>query len=213
MSTIIRATDKNRGIHCEAFNFGDMSLQADKYKEKIRVEAGKIVAQARKEADAVRENARREGHEAAMQAIEDIVRKELSTVLPALRQVIQDIQHAKQAWLTHWEGSAVHAAGAIAARLIRRELPDHPEIPLTLVREALQLAAGSARLQIHLNVDDHKALGDQVQMLVDELAGLAEAELIADPEITTGGCRVETEFGVIDQQFEAQLDRIEEELS
>ncbi len=213
MSTIIRATDKNRGIQCEAFNLGDMSIQADKYTEKIRAEAGKIVAQARKDAEAVRENARREGHEAAMREIEDFVRKELSTVLPALRQVIQDIKHAKQAWLTHWEGSAVHAAGAIASRLIRRELPEHPEIPLTLVREALQLAAGSAQLQIHLNVDDHKALGGQIQMLVDELAGLAEAELIPDPEITAGGCRVETEFGVIDQQFEAQLDRIEEELS
>ena len=36
---------------------------------------------------------------------------------------------------------------------------------------------------------------------------------MADPEIARGGCRVETRFGTIDQQFEAQLARIEEELT
>ena len=43
------------------------------------------------------------------------------------------------------------------------------------------------------------------------MAGLGDAELVADPAITPGGCRVETRFGVIDQQFETQLARIEEE--
>ena len=42
---------------------------------------------------------------------------------------------------------------------------------------------------------------------------LTTAEIVADPAITLGGCRVETRFGIIDQQFEAQLKRIEEELT
>ena len=49
-------------------------------------------------------------------------------------------------------------------------------------------------------------------MLVEELSPHIETEIMADAEITPGGCRVETRFGVIDQQFEAQLQRIEEEL-
>jgi flagellar biosynthesis/type III secretory pathway protein FliH len=52
-----------------------------------------------------------------------------------------------------------------------------------------------------------------VEAIARELAPLAETELIADPQITAGGCRVETRFGVIDQQFESQLARIEEELA
>jgi flagellar biosynthesis/type III secretory pathway protein FliH len=51
-----------------------------------------------------------------------------------------------------------------------------------------------------------------MQAVVRELAPLAQTELVADPQISAGGCRVETRFGVIDQQFESQLARIEEEL-
>jgi flagellar assembly protein FliH len=147
----------------------------------------------------------------------EIVRKQfaqqLETLLPALKQVVEDIRQAKQAWLTQWEKSAVHVAAAIAERIIRRELSNTPEITLTLVREALELAAGSSELRIHLNPGDHETLGARVEAILGELSGLAPAELAADPEITPGGCRVETRFGTIDQQFEAQLARIEEELT
>ena len=84
---------------------------------------------------------------------------------------------------------------------------------MTLIREALELAAGSAHVRLHLHPDDHKALGGQVQLLATAISGLGEAEVIADAGVSRGGCRVETRFGTIDQQFEAQLDRIEEELT
>jgi flagellar assembly protein FliH len=213
MSSIIRATDRSRGIHGVAFNFDDMAAQADQYLEKVRAEATRIVAKAHEQANAIRDNAEREGHRAGLQAVEKLVAKQLTTVLPALRQAVQQIQHAKQAWLTHWEASAVHVSAAIAKRLIRRELAGQPEIPLTLVREALELAAGSSQLRIHVNPEDHKTIGTHVEMLINELATLTTAELVADPVITRGGCRVETNFGIIDQQFEAQLKRIEEELT
>jgi flagellar biosynthesis/type III secretory pathway protein FliH len=36
---------------------------------------------------------------------------------------------------------------------------------------------------------------------------------VADPNITLGGCRLQTAFGVIDKQLEAQLQRVKQELS
>jgi flagellar assembly protein FliH len=213
MSSIIRATQSGHRTPGVAFNFDDMTLQANRYLEKVRTEAAQIVAQAQQQADAVRQQARQDGYAAGWQAVEQIVRQQLATALPALRNVIQDIQHAKQAWLTHWEASAVHVAAAIAQRLIRRELTRHPEITLTLIREALELAAGSSQLRIHLNPADHQEIGPRAEMLIQELSTLTAAELLSDAEITPGGCRVETCFGVIDQQFEAQLQRIEEELT
>ena len=213
MPTIIRATDQNRAVHVEPFNFDDMAARANTYLDGVRAEAKQIVARARQQADAVRKQAEIQGHRAGMDAVEDLVAKQLSTALPALHKAIEEIGHAKQAWLTHWEASAVHVAAAIAERIIRRRLPEHPEITLTLLREALELAAGNSQLQILMNPDDHQAMGPQAETLVKELSGLASAQFVPDPEITPGGCRVETRFGVIDQQFEAQLKRIEEELA
>ena len=213
MSTIIRATDKNRSTQCVAFNFDDMAGRADRYLGNVRQEAEKIVAAARAEADAIRKQAEQEGRQAGFQAVEKIVADKLATTMPAMHKVIEDIGHAKQSWLTHWEASAVHVSAEIAKRVMRRELPNQPDVTLTLVREALELAAGSSRLEIHLNPDDHQALGSQVEAIAKELSTLAETTLVADPDITPGGCRVETGFGTIDQQFESQLKRIEEELT
>ncbi len=140
------------------------------------------------------------------------MRKQLTTVIPALKQAVQDIQDARQAWLSHWEAGAIHLAAAIARRLIRRQLSHEPEIALALVREALELAAGNSQLRILLNPSDYQSLGDQVRMLVEELSPHVQAEVKADADVSPGACRVETRFGVIDQQFEAQLQRIEEEL-
>lgn len=212
MPAILRATDQNRGTSSVAFNFDDMTVQARHYLDKVRAEAAKIVAQAQQEAAAIRKRAEQDGQRAAMATVEQVIQKQLTTVLPALRQAIQDIQQAKQTWLAQWESSGVHVAAAIAKRVIRRELTRQPDIPLALVREALELAAGSSHVRIHLNPADHSALRNQVQTLVREMSGLGEPQVIADEAITPGGCRVETHFGSIDQQFEAQLARIEEEL-
>ena len=64
-----------------------------------------------------------------------------------------------------------------------------------------------------MNPDDMRSLRDQVQKLLNPYASLAATELVADETISPGGCRVETEHGVIDQQIEAQLARISEELA
>jgi flagellar assembly protein FliH len=217
MSTIIKAADLSQDLQGVAFNFDDMTAKAQRYLDQVRAEAARVVTQAHKEAEAIREQARVEGRRAGQAEIEHIVEKQLAgqlaTLLPAIRQVVQDVEHAKQAWLAHWEKSGVHVAAAIAERLIRRELSQTPQITLTLVREALELAVGSSQLRIHMNPGDHQALGPQVETVIAELSPLGSAELVADPEIRPGGCRVETRFGVIDQQFEAQLARIEEELT
>jgi flagellar assembly protein FliH len=212
MSTVIRASERNKDSQVVAFNFEDMSVRSEKYLAKVRVEALQIVAKAQKEAEAIRRQAEQNGRQDAMKAVESMIAKQLTTVIPALRQAIQDIQQEKNSWMRHWEAAAVHVSGAIARKLVRRELTHYPEISVALVREALELASGSSYVRIMLNPSDIKALGEQMQLLINEIAPLSGAELSPDPEITPGGCRVETRFGIIDQQFESQLLRIEEEL-
>ena len=103
-------------------------------------------------------------------------------------------------------------AAAMAARIVRRELREQPEITLTLVREALELAAGSPDVRLHLNPQDCQTLGEEVRKLTKTMSALGQAEVTADESIGQGGCRVETRFGTIDQQIESQLNRIVEEL-
>jgi flagellar assembly protein FliH len=212
MPTVLRATDSHMTTAGVAFNFDDMANHANKYLDQIRAEAAKIVAKAQQEAAAIRQRAQADGRQAALNEVEQLIQKQLGTVIPALRQAILDIHQAKQAWLAQWEASGIHLSAEIAKRLVRGELTRQPQIPLTLIREALQLAAGGGEVRLVLNPADHQALAGQVKLLVDEMAGLGDTQIVPDAAVSPGGCRVETRFGAIDQTFEAQLARIEEEL-
>lgn len=217
MATVIKSNVHPGQQSGVAFNFEDMAAQATAQLERVRTDAAQIVTQAENDARALRHQAEKNAYQAALKDLEAIteakVRDQMATVLPALREAIKQLHDAKHVWLTQWEANAVHLAGEIARRIIRRELKNDPNITLTWVREALQLAAGSARVRLLLNPADTIALQKEIKTLTNELSRLAPAEVIADPSIEPGGCKVETEFGTIDQQISTQIDRIEEELT
>ncbi len=217
MRTILRAQVEAATPRGVAFNFDDMTEKAKAYLAGVQSEARKIVEAAEKQAQQIRSKAQEEGQAAAMaqmeRAAEQKIAAQVKSLLPALKAAVQQVEQSRAAWLKHWERQAVHLAAAIAERVIRKELSRDPEITLTLVREALELAAGSADIRIYLNPDDHRALGAASRLLIDELNRAGNAEVVTSSEVSSGGCRVETRFGAIDQQIETQLARIEEELA
>jgi flagellar assembly protein FliH len=213
MATIFQASDANARPHVAAFNFDDLEARAAECTARAQADAAEIVAKAQGEADAIRRQAAEEGCKAAMQEFDRMVATHVAPAIAAIRQMDAELRRARQAWLSHWERGAVRLSAAIAARVVRRELREQPSITLSLVREALDLAAGSPNVRLHLNPEDYQALGVQVRSLIDAMSSLGDAEVIPDATVTQGGCRVETRFGTIDQQIESQLRRIEEELA
>jgi flagellar assembly protein FliH len=214
MATIIRTSRKTGSHRGAAFNFDDMAAQAGQYLEEIRVQAESILTEARSEADRIRTQAETEGKHAAQQTAERVVETRIAaTLVPALGKLATEVQQAKETWIAQWERELVHLATAIAEKIVRREIAQQPEITLDLVRESLALAAGSPRLKIRLSPADFDALGTHVAELAEHIGTVGAADVVADESISPGGCRVESEFGVIDQQIESQIARITEELT
>ncbi|HEY5316250.1 MAG TPA: FliH/SctL family protein [Pirellulales bacterium] len=216
MSSIIKATDRNRGIHGVAFNLEDVREHGEAYLRTIREQARQLLVQAAEEAKAIRQRAEAEGRQAGERALDEMlnqkVAQQLATALPAVRQAIEQIEGSRPGWLAHWEQRAVHLAAAIAGRIVRRQLQADPRITVQLVRDGLELARGSSELRILLHPQDHAALGEQIERLAAEFSRLGPTTLVPDERITLGGCRIETQHGAVDQQLEAQLARIEAEL-
>jgi flagellar assembly protein FliH len=216
-STVIKAAGPHRTSDALPFRFDEMEHLASGYLDTVRAAAAKIVSQANEEADLIRQNAKRDGKQAAVDAARQILEKEvtrqLDTLLPAVRQAIDALHEARANCLRAWEENVVRLAAAIAARVIRRELSRQPDISLALVREALELATGSPQMTVRLHPHDHAALAPHVAALTAEIARQAAVEIVADSTITVGGCRIDTQFGSIDQQIETQLARIEQELT
>jgi flagellar biosynthesis/type III secretory pathway protein FliH len=203
-----------RGV---AYDLTDMAAQAEGYLGDVRRRAAEIVEQARREAAAIRQDAEAAGRRAAEQAIERIldekVARQMKTLTPALQAAVKQVEESRQDWLQRWESAAIELAAAIAGRLVRGELGRRPEISKAWVREALELAAGSGEVTIRLNPADHQTLHKQLPQLASAFAPLATVKAATDDLISPGGCQLVTEFGVVDMQLEAQLERIKEELA
>lgn len=221
MATIIRKdspreTPSGRNVQPVAFSFSDMRGQANDYLGTVRSEAAKIVQQAHQQAEQIRRQAEVAGRKAAEAAIEQVlderVGKRMETLLPALETLMAEMHNTKAELLNRWEQSALKVATAIAQRIIRREVAQDPQITLDLIRDTLRLAAGMTDISLHISPTDYENLGTQITRLAETVGHLAPSAIVADDDVSPGGCCVKTKYGEIDQQIESQLRRIEEEL-
>lgn len=198
------------------FQFDDISRQAADLVEVARLEAERLLAEAQREADAIRSRAEQEGLEAAKKSAEQQKQRELqsqlATALPALQAAANSLVATRQAWLQRWEADAIRLACRIAGKLVRREVQRDPQLSLSLLREALELAAGQQRVRVQLHPTDFQLLENHAREVAQQWSQLCTAEIEPCAEVPAGSCRLKTEHGVIDQSFHVQLQRIEQEL-
>lgn len=205
-----------RPARSDALPFEDLSRRAERCLEEARDEAHTLRTSARREIDALRaqciDELRREAEVELEQRVAVEVERRLSRLAPAYQAASQKLAQAGHEAQAAAETACLRVAVALAERIIRRELRHSADIPLALIREALELAGSSPRVRLFLNPADELALRPQLQSL---LAGRAErnVEVLSDATTTPGGCRVETTHGIIDQQIETQLRRMFEELT
>ena len=220
MATIIKKSSEfypsGTRLSAMALDMVDVEGQADQYITEVHAKAKEIVQHAQQEADAIRKQSEDAGRKAAEAAIDRIldekVAKQMETLTPALQSAIRQIEDSRQEWMRTWETRTLQLAASIAERIVRRELRVDPQLPLTWITESLQLCSGAAEILVRLSPNDHATLGNQVENLTAQFAPAAQATIVADPGLSPGGCKIETEFGAVDQQIESQLERIKQEM-
>lgn len=211
-----------------AFNFEDIQSRCDTYKDQISSECRELIKQATQQADEIRKKVQAEGHsegyrnglkqaeteiaERSQQLADQMVEQRLSTVLPAVSQLLDEIVSARSQCQAEWEHELVDLSTGIAGKLIRKTFEATPEAMTVVVQEAVQLAVGKTSLELRLNPSDLEALGDRVRVAVQESARGIEIKLLGDDKVSAGGCIVVTEHGEIDAQIETMLTRISDEL-
>jgi len=158
------------------------------------------------------EKAEADHEERVKQEAGSMTQEALQTLMPAIEKAVENLVTAENIFVSKWEQGALQVASAIAQQAIGRELPQMIDVPLKLLKEALELAIGSVRLKIRMSPQDIDSLGQEIDTLVRLIMPLAETEIVADVRISPGGCYLETSQGTIDQRIESRLDRIVSEL-
>jgi flagellar assembly protein FliH len=125
----------------------------------------------------------------------------IDSLRQAIPRVIQDAETALAA-------IALEAAGRLVAGL-----PISAEMVEACVREAMAQAEEAVEFQIFVHPEDLALLQQHSSPLVSATKEAAKLHFHASPDVTRGGCLVETRFGTIDARRETKLQQLEKALT
>jgi len=125
-----------------------------------------------------------------------------------LTQVVQQLSKPLETLDDDVVSELVTLAMTIAKHMVRREIKTNPDEIVAVVREAVAMLPTTSRtIKLLLHPED--------AALLKEALSISEQgawELIEDPSLTRGGCRLETENAQLDASIETRLAAIVAEL-
>ena len=207
------------------YRFQDLRDKQERMISDASREAETVLEAARVEAQSIRERAfeaaRQDGLDSATEELEaeveqragKLVDERIGAQIEVLRTAAVQLGDPGEASIARWQNTALTLAIAIAGKLLRRQLELRPEDAAGMVSAALQLSAGSRRVEVRLHPDDLELLtADQALATSSGVSTLADELLVADETLERGDCLVQTTDGRIDARLEMLLDRITTEL-
>lgn len=199
------------------FHLQDLEQRSELFLKEVRQQAAALLNQAQAQTEALRQQtiqqARQEALAIARLELQQETQRRVAMLEPMLQTSVSQLQQQLLAWRLAWEQRAIDLAVGIAEKICRRELMSRPEIVLSQIEAALQLAGPDDQIELRIHPQDREVFGPLIDALVARLTDLSRTLLIEDPQIQTGGCVVRTKYGSIDTQLSTQLARIAEELA
>jgi flagellar assembly protein FliH len=98
----------------------------------------------------------------------------------------------------------VQLALALARRVVHREVSLDPTLVAAMAHVALERLGDAAPATIKLHPDDFATISGQRGPAWEG----AQVTILPDPAVVRGGCVVESDFGTVDGQIDAQFEEM-----
>ena len=169
--------------------------------------AAQILARAAQEAEAIREQARAEGHaEGREHGLRESSGEMRAALAPCGRPSVA-VEALRAEVAESVERDAVDLALALAGKVLAGTLQARPEAIVDVVQGALRRVSDRRSLSLLVNPGD-------LQVILDATAGgrtgIEECDLHADQRVAPGGVIVRTQEGEVDAGVATQLERARE---
>jgi flagellar assembly protein FliH len=130
---------------------------------------------------------------------------EQAALSQSLAAAVAELGAARAELPARWERTLLEVAVGIARAIVRAELGAHPERWLAMLRDGIRRAVDRERVVIHVPPVLASYLEGALPDLRAMLAEVRELTLEADATLAETACRVETRFGDVDLDVDAQL--------
>jgi flagellar assembly protein FliH len=211
-----------------AFSMTDVEEAAKRVLLKAKLQAENLIAAAMEEAELLKEQAKQEGtregfdhghaegikhgQEAGRQQAFDQHAAELTSLAQTLTTAAAEFDAARRAVEADALPEIVALAVGVARRVTKRQGLIDPGVLEANLADAMNLAVGASDLRVAVLPAQRAFLESVLPRLKVQWPDLKHVELVDDPTLSPGGCRVFTRHGSIDAELDAQLDRVISEL-
>jgi flagellar assembly protein FliH len=125
-------------------------------------------------------------------------------MLRRLTETLDELTSLRAQMIHQTEHQMVQLALAVARRIVHREISLDRDLLLAMARVALDRLGDSAQVTVRLNPEDFKATAAS---RAAQWTG-TNVTVVADSGVSRGGCRVESDLGVMDAGADAQIQEI-----
>jgi flagellar assembly protein FliH len=153
------------------------------------------------------ERGRREGES----ALNGQIISQRSETLELQRGIFQSLQRALPQ-VAHAAETALIEIALESARKVVAGIPIDAALIEATVREALHQTEDTAEISVQLNAEDLALLRQHQSPLLEGLPETGPLRFSSSPEVTRGGCFVQTRFGMVDARRETKFEQLRQSL-
>ncbi len=170
-------------------------LNAEEIVALARNKAAGIIRDARKVFDSEKKRGYDEGMEAGNQKISEIM----------IESVARSVEN-----FSEFENDVIEVVGD-ALKKILGEM-DSYELISKVVKNALATVRNQKKVTLIVNPMDSEVVHGQINDLLSAYPTINTIDILTDSRVSPGGCKIETEMGVVDASLEIQLEAIKKAL-
>lgn len=154
------------------------------------------------------ETAFRQGREEALQEC----RQQLGHASDMLAQALEEVSRLRGSLLQNSSNDMLRLVMSIVRQVLHAETSINPQIIIDTIERALQMAVRSDYYHVRVNPADLETVTKHKPLFLASINGLQNLSFQADPNISSGGCLLESEIGDVDATIDGQLDQIHRSL-
>ena len=148
------------------------------------------------------------GWDEAVKKMQDETQKNIELICQDLQKAIEGLKQERNTIWDQCEKEIVKLVLVIAEKTVCHEVSkDSGEIIEKVVTEAVNKVKGKKILRLHLSpvdIEDFKR-----REIAEFINGKEDYEVISDTDISSGGCKLVTDYGSIDARLETRWSEIE----
>ncbi len=177
-----------------------------------QAQAADMIVQARSEAETLQQEAYTHGVELGREEGKEEQTRELLATLTAFTQAKQGLLNLEEQLVSHFASEIVRLALAISEKIVSTKVAEDQQVTAAVLKQARAEISHARNVSIWLHPADYEVLQELRPDLVQTEEGNRTISIFTSEEIDRGGCRVETELGVVDATIPVQFEEIRSRL-